>query len=216
MSSYVRPLIEAPTYRDSEGAVINYGNRWSGSPPEDAYSVDTHPERFAPLHVVADALITHLSEVYDVDITEGSETASDLLHPAFHDVVRSVRVQPNDQRCASLTFVFTAYPGICLHAGVLHDFHYPVCGCDACDENWESEADDLEQQVLATVRGNYRETIECGLRPGIHYAFTYPDGARSGRARSQELPAQRLADAKPILRDLRDGWGPWPHAATGC
>ena len=57
MSSYVRPLIEAPVFRDADGAVINYGSRWHGSPPEDTYSVDTHPERFAPLHVVADALI---------------------------------------------------------------------------------------------------------------------------------------------------------------
>ena len=154
MSSYVRPLIEAPVFRDADGAVINYGSRWHGSPPEDTYSVDTHPERFAPLHVVADALIAHLRETYDVEVDEGVEVAADLLRPAFHDVVRAVRIRPNDPKCASLTLVFTAYPGIYMHAGLLHDFHYPVCGCDACDSNWEAEADELEQRVFATVSGN--------------------------------------------------------------
>ena len=110
MSSYVRPLIEAPVFRDADGAVINYGSRWHGSPPEDTYSVDTHPERFAPLHVVADALIAHLRETYDVEVDEGVEVAADLLRPAFHDVVRAVRIRPNDPKCASLTLVFTAYP----------------------------------------------------------------------------------------------------------
>lgn len=40
-----------------------------GSPPEDTYSVDTHPERFAPPHTVAEALIGHLRETYDVEST---------------------------------------------------------------------------------------------------------------------------------------------------
>ena len=213
MSSYVRPLIEAPVFRDADGAVINYGSRWHGSPPEDTYSVDTHPERFAPLHVVADALIAHLRETYDVEVDEGVEVAADLLRPAFHDVVRAVRIRPNDPKCASLTLVFTAYPGIYMHAGLLHDFHYPVCGCDACDSNWEAEADQLEQRVFATVSGNYRETIERGLRPWVDYAFTYPDGASSGKSRSQDLPAQRLKDAKPVLRDLPVGWNHWPRPA---
>lgn len=211
MSSYVRPLIEAPVFRDADGAVINYGSRWHGSPPEDTYSIDTHPERFAPLHVVADALIAHLRETYDVEVDEGVEVAADLLHPAFHDVVRAVRIRPNDPQCASLTLVFTAYPGIYMHAGLLHDFHYPVCGCDACDSNWEAEADRLEQQVFATISGNFRETIESGPHAWVEYAFTYPDGASSGKSRSQDLPAQRLKDAKPVLRELPDRWSHWPH-----
>lgn len=129
-------------------------------------------------------------------------------------MIRAVRVRPNNSRCASLTLVFTAYPGIYMHAGLLHDFHYPVCGCDACDSTWEGEADELERHVFAIVSGNYRETIERGLRPWVSYAITYPDGASSsGRSRSQHLPAKRLKDAKRILRDLPDGWEPWPRRA---
>lgn len=57
VSPYLRPTIESPIFLDAEGQVIDYGNRWGGSPPEDTYSVDTHPERFAPIHAIADALI---------------------------------------------------------------------------------------------------------------------------------------------------------------
>lgn len=214
VTTYARPSIDAPVFRDAEGRVIDYGRRWNGSPPEDTYSVDTHPERFAPLHTVAEALIAYLRDTYDVHIVDDVETVEDLLHPPFHDVVRAVRIQPNDRACASLTLVFTAYPGIYMHAGLLHDFHYPVCGCDACDSTWEGEADDLEQQVLAVVSGNYREIIERGLRPWVDYAFTYPDGASSGRSRAQDLPAGRLKIARPVLRDLSEGWAAWPRAAT--
>ena len=212
MTSYVRPSIDAPVFRDARGQIIEYGRRWNDSPPDDTYSVDTHPERFAPLHTVADALITYLSETYDVSVEEGVAMATDLLRPAYYEVVRAVRLRPKDLACASVTIVFTSYPGIYMHAGLLHDFHYPVCGCDACDSTWESEADDLEKQVLAVVTGNYREGIERGIGPWVTYAYTDPDGASSGRSRAQDLPADRIKAAKPILRRLPDGWAAWPRS----
>ncbi|MFV0429414.1 MAG: DUF6226 family protein [Arachnia sp.] len=208
MSSYLRPVIEAPVFRDADDAVINYGDRWHGAPPQYTYSLDTHPERFAPLHVVADALIAHLRQTYDVELDQGVETAGDLLHPPAHDVVRAVRIRPSHPKCAPLTLVFDAYPGISLHAGLLHDFCYPACGCDACDSTWQAESDELERLVFATVSGTYRETIERGIRRW----FTYHDGASSGRSRSRDLPAQRLKAATPILRGLPHGWESWPRA----
>jgi hypothetical protein len=68
VSAYQRPSIDARVFRNADGLLIDYGNRWAGSPPEDTYSVDTHPERFAPLHEVADALITHVCDSYDVEV----------------------------------------------------------------------------------------------------------------------------------------------------
>ncbi|WP_374314810.1 DUF6226 family protein [Microbacterium sp.] len=212
MSAYARPPIDAPLIRDSEGNVIDFGRRWSGHPPEELYSVDAYPERFAPIHTIADALITHLRDAYEVEVTEGAHLAADLLHPAV-DVVRAVRLRPVDPRCAPLTFVCTGYPGVVLHAGLLHDFHHPVCGCEACDSTWESEADDLERHVLAVASGHYRETIDRGISAGVGYAFTFPDGTSSGRSRARDMPAARLRAAKPILRALPDGWAPWPRAA---
>lgn len=214
VSSYLRPSIEAPVFRDADGQVIDYGNRWSGSPPEDTYSVDTHPERFAPLHTIADALIEHLRDTYAVESEESEETAADLIHPAYHEVVRAVRIRPNDPACASLTFVFTAYPGIYLHAGLLNDFHFPVCGCDACDTSWQSEADALERTVLAVVTGHYRETLERRERdPWVGFAFTFPDGASSGGSREHGISAERFTAARSILREVGQ-WSAWPRAVS--
>lgn len=214
MTSYLRPPIEAPVFRDADGHVIDYGHRWPGSPPEETYSVDTHPERFAPLHTIADSLITYLRDTYDVRLIEREETAADLLHPA-PPFIRAVRIQPNDPACAAVTIVFTEYPGVLMHAGLLHDFYYPSCGCDACDSNWEMEARELERQVLAVVTGHYTEGIERGFHPWVEHSFTYPDGASSGRSRSQAFSVERVNAAKPVLRSLPEGWAAWPLAASG-
>ncbi|MBB6390208.1 DUF6226 family protein [Microbacterium thalassium] len=213
MTSYQRPLIDAPVFRGIDGEVIDYGNRWEGSPPEDTYSVDTHPERFAPLHTVALALIDHLGDTYDVALVEGDDAVADLLHPAS-DVIRAVRIQPTDPACAAVTIVFTKYPGIFMHAGLLHDFHYPVCGCDACDSTWDAEADALEQQLLAVASGNYSERIDRGPRPWIEHKFTYPgQGWQGGRGRARDISAERVKRAKPVLRNLPGGvWAAWPKA----
>lgn len=73
MSHYVRPVIDAGVFEDEQGRVIDYGNRWGDDgPPEDTYSVDPHPQRFAPIHTIGEALIAHLSETYDVSVTDGT------------------------------------------------------------------------------------------------------------------------------------------------
>lgn len=213
MSSYIRPAIALPAFHDADGHVIEYGNRWLGSPPEGTYSIDTHLERFAPLHDVADALIAHLREAYDVEIHEGADAAHDLTRPAPHTFLRAVRVQPRDPRCASLTFVFTAYPGILIHAGLLHDFASPRCGCHACDATWPSEADELERVVFAVVAGGYRETIQIGRQPWVGYSMTDADGSSAGQVPASDLPPQRLTDAARAFDALPDGWHPWPRTS---
>ena len=97
--------------------------------------------------------------------------------------------------------MFTAYPGIFLHAGLLHDFHYPACGCDACDSNWVAEADGLEQQVLAVVTGHYREGIERGLRPW-------------SSTRSPTLTAGLQGDLAPKTSPQSDSNRPSPSSET--
>jgi len=212
MTSYVRPAIASPVFHDDDGAVIEYGSRWPDSPPEESYSVDRHPERFAPLHVIAEALVAHLRAAYDVEVDEGTDVADDLIHP-LHDVVRAVRVRPRDPACAALTFVFTGYPGILLHAGQLHDSRYPACGCEACDEEWSRLADDLEQQVLAIVTGNYRESVGSGRHPLIESETTFPNGSSWSQTCGEEVPAERLASAVEALAGRSVPWAAWPAAA---
>ena len=131
---YVRPHLPTTVYYSPEGEPIPFGRQWGDDGPDpDSYSVDSHPERFAGLHAVARALIDHLRDVYDVDVDEDPVHAGEMLLDV-KDVLESVKVTPRRSGAAPLTFVLTGYPGVAVHAGVLHDFPFPVCGCDACDE----------------------------------------------------------------------------------
>ena len=112
----------------------------------------SNPGRFAGLHAIADALISHLEGTYAIDVREDPALAGDLLLPD-PDVRRAVRLTPHHAGAAPLTFVFTGFPGVIVHAGVLHDFPFPACGCDACDETSESTADRLEMLVLGVAVG---------------------------------------------------------------
>jgi hypothetical protein len=214
VSSYHRPPIETPVFRDAAGQIIEYGRRWEDSPPTETYSVDTHPERFAPLHTVADALVAHVAETYDVRITEGPDAAADLLRQS-RPFARAVRIEPIDPRCAAITLVYTDYPGIVMHAGLLHDFHFPICGCDACDSTGEAEVDEFERHVFAVVGGRYSESVDEGPDPWVGYSLEYPNGSTSGRGPiGEDLPVARVEAARPILRALSGGWAPWPRVAV--
>ncbi len=215
MVQYERPQVVEKVFRDASGRVIEYGSRWGGgSPPEDTYSVVSHPERFAPLHIVADALISHLRALYDVEVQEDPAFADDLLHERTEHL-RAVRLTPADPDAAPLTFVFTAFPGVIVHAGLLHDLVFPECGCDACDETWDTQAQDMEDKVFAVVAGRFQERM--GWREGAPWAehsFEYGERGRSGGGRrAWRLPAVRSAEGR--LRQLKHGWRPWP-ARTGA
>ena len=212
VSDYVRPALPSQVFYDSTGAVIDYGNRWSGGlAPEDSYGVVSNPQRFAPLHLVADALIQHLTGTYAVTVSEDAAFAADLMHEPG-DVLRAVRVVPANPAAAPLTFVYTSYPGVILHAGLLHDFPFPQCGCDGCDETAESAAQELERTVLAVAAGGYAERVNPGDQLPIGYEIASADGTRRGSgegARGLDCPTSRLRDAESQLRRLPGRWQPW-------
>jgi hypothetical protein len=173
--------------------------------------VDSHPERFAGLHIVARALIDHLAAAYDVEVHEDPVHARDLLIEV-RDVLHAVRVTPRDSGAAPLTFVLTGYPGVVVHAGVLHDFPFPVCGCDACDETAETTAERMEVLVLSVAAGGYAERYPVGSRWWSEYALTAFDGSGSESGSSEPGPvaATRLHEAEIRLRDVAGPWSPWP------
>lgn len=213
MSHYRRPDFPLEAYRDGQGHPIDYGNRWTGgSPPEDTYSRVGHPQRFTPLHRVADSLIDWLLDSFDVVADRDPGVASDLLFD-FEDVVRAVRVVPSNPLAAPLTFVFTGFPGILLHAGALHDSHYPVCGCDACDDDVDSLAEDLESVVRAVVSGGLCERRDPVDDELIDYRLGEPGSwEEAGSIPIGELSAERLESARALLPT--DGhWLPWPDAS---
>lgn len=209
---YVRPLLPEATYYSEDGVPIPYGRQWGDDGPDpESYSMDSHPERFAGLHMVARALIDHLAAVYDVEVHEDPAHAAELLMEA-RDVLQAVKVTPRRFGAAPLTFVLTGYPGLVVHAGLLHDFPFPVCGCDACDETAQTTADRLEMLVLTVAAGGYSERYPVGRRRWSEYALTAFDGSGSESGKSEPGPAavDRLHDAEVGLREVGGRWSPWP------
>lgn len=209
---YVRPLLSEGTYYSEDGVPIPYGRQWGDDGPDpESYSVDSHPERYAALHIVARALIDHLAAVYDVEVHEDPAHATELLMEA-RDVLQAVKVTPRNSGAAPLTFVLTGYPGVGVHAGLLHDFLFPACGCDACDETAATTADRLELLVLTVAAGGYSERYPVGRRRWSEYALRAFDGSgrESGKAEPGPAAVDRLHDAEIRLRDVAGGWSPWP------
>lgn len=210
---YVRPVLPNFRYYSPDGEPIRYGQRWGeNGPPPDTYSVLTHPERFAGLHEVARALISHLEATYDVQVDDGPSTSADLLWQPER-VDQSVRVTPRNPGAAPMTFVLTQPPGVIVHAGVLHDFVFPPCSCDACDETAESAADRLEMLVFAVAAGGYSERYPIHWRQRwLGYRLTAADGSakESGQGDPGPIAADRLRSGQTRLRDVPNGWLPWP------
>ncbi|MFB7892075.1 DUF6226 family protein [Microbacterium sp. NPDC056044] len=210
MPGYLRPSPARRVFVDDSGAPIAYGERWGGeSPPTDTYSVTSNLDRFAPLHDVADALIVWLQQSFDVVIDESLDVAADLARVP-KDAVRAVRMRPADEAASPLTFVFTSFPGIHLHAGFLVDAFFPVCGCDACDETWETGADELENTVRAVVEGGLSESFTKGAELPVSFRLQFGEGWRGGDSRAEDHPAERLAAAMAALAAHRT-WRAWPR-----
>lgn len=216
MSSYVRPPIVAPEFRDATGNVIPYGRRWGiESPPEDTYSVTSNLERLRPLHTVAEALIAHLIHEYDVDVSDDLTNASDLRFnvDVVGEVTRAVRLTPRSRQAAPLTFVLTEHPSVLVHAGALADLMFPTCGCDACDESWDAVSDELEWQVLAVAAGGLRETLSRGIRP--RYISAIEDAGHSiaskGTLANAAIARGRRERAKHVLAAAGGDWQAWPR-----
>ena len=213
MTGYERPALPTGVYVDEDGTPIEYGNRWGeNGPPEDAYSRTSNLDRFAGLHAVAHALIEWLRTVFDVEVETGPQVVADLLLQP-DDPIHAVRLTPRSTESAPLTFVLTSFPGVYLHAGVLHDFHFPVCGCDACDDDVRSLADELEWTVRMVANGHYSESVNPQASGWLGYRLEEP-GVRtnSGQSRTDEVSVQRLERARHLIPV--DGlWHPWPALA---
>ncbi|UQN15123.1 DUF6226 family protein [Gulosibacter sp. ACHW.36C] len=202
MSRYVRPPIDTMAFLELDGQFSGTGYR---SPASASPTKFAHPG--AALQVVADALVAHLRAAYDVEVTTGLTVADDLLFHPDSEIERAVRIRPRNEKCAPLTLVYTA-GGVCLHAGVLHDFPFPAR--DAAGADWMREADELEREVLAVAAGRYWEGIDKAAHPWIGYAFSFRDGKESGRSRADDWPSDRVDAAKRILFRLPIGWAAWP------
>lgn len=210
---YARPAVVTPRIVDADGSPIAFGERWGmDGPPEETYSVDAHPERFAPLHPIADALVAHLVTTFDASTTDALDEATSWFGGDGPRLLRAVRVEPTARDAAALTIAWTDYPGIRLRAGAAHEGLYPVCGCEACDEPWERVADDLEELVLAVADGRLQESTDRGIGYEIEDADGAVRASGWGSARSMGADGRARRRAARALLAARDGdrWLPWP------
>jgi hypothetical protein len=210
MVEYRRPAVPTTMYRDEAGRQLDYGHRWDeGSPPNDVYSTVTNPQRYAPLHTVARALIDWVQNTYDVAVVDEPAARADFMHSPGDDA-DVIRVTPRHPFAAPLTFALTSFPGLYVHAGLLHDFYFPACGCDACDDDVGHLLDDVESLVRTVVAGGYRERAGLGPADTVEFHLEGSDGAnQSGRQSVHELPEERATAA--LLSLPEDGqWQPWP------
>lgn len=211
MTAYRRPPIGNPTFVGPDGTSFEYGNRWGfDGPPEDTYSVDSHPERFAPVHGVATALVEHLVATYDVAVDEGEAVLADFRREPPRPVTRALRLRSASDEASDLAVAWDTYPGILLHAGVLLDAYLPMCGCDACDETAESMADELEGLVFAVAEGRFREWVDPERRI-VGHETTGPTRTGESWGFREDLSDAQLRAAADRLRSLSDGWRPWPR-----
>ncbi|MGW9158959.1 DUF6226 family protein [Microbacterium sp. NPDC055665] len=195
---FTRPALAIPEFVDESGQVIEYGSRWGDdSPPEDAYSRVSHPERFAPVVSVVDALVDHLETWYEVGVDRRTEESGERV---WH-------LRPTTGATVTLT---GPADSIRIEAGALTREIVPSCTCDACDETAESVADQVEETLLAIAAGGLREVFPVGQRRWLHTELRTPDGGRrsGGGEPDPSLSAEQLDDAADLLARLPDGW--WP------
>jgi hypothetical protein len=147
-SAFVRPAWASPVFRDENGTAVEYGHRWRGEPPKWAYSATSNLHRFAPLHLMADALVSCLAAEYQVVVSEAADNVDvlDTQPPAFD---RSARLSPEGASGESLTIIYTSYPGVVTYIGRKQDERFPACGCAACDDDVSDLCTDLEKHLLA-------------------------------------------------------------------
>ena len=184
--TYVRPIILEHGFLDADSSVIDYGHRWARDPDDDAYSLTTHPERFAPLHVVAHALIEHL----------GARAPR---------VGVALRIDPTTVGAAPIEFTLTPFPGVALRSGAGFFAAFPFCGCDACDDSVPRLIDELEETVFAIVAGGLEETAGG-------YTLELASGRR-GTYRDPDHHPPGLTDAQGRALTPQN-WAPWHPSST--
>jgi hypothetical protein len=184
------------------------GHRWGPKgPPLQAYSRVTNPERFAPLCNLAAKLLDRLETEFDVERAEGYG-----LDPELEDKKAarpSVSLVPRDVSAAPITITFSAFPGVHVRFGRWCTMAFPACGCDACDEITESEAQRLKSMIDDLIAGRFREAIVIPVigSSWIEWEFWKSAAVRSKqRSQLERAHAQRRLDASG---QASYEWKPW-------
>jgi hypothetical protein len=185
------------------------GNRWGAEgPPSEAYSRVTDPERFGSLRQVAAELLDRLELEFEAERAEGYG-----LDPELEQGVKlarpSVSLVPKDAGAAPIVVAFSDFPGIVVRFGRWCTAAFPVCGCDACDETAESEAERLKSMIENLTAGRFREAIRIPAEGPAWQEWEFWSGG--GRcAQESQLDPVRARQLGPAGDRSLYEWGPWP------
>lgn len=138
--------------------------KYSGSErvelPDEAYSRVTNPERFRPLHDAMLEMLNDLETLFDVERIEGHGLDEELESRSRDLAARpSIVLDPTDPEAASITVVFTDFPGLHMRLGRWYTDLFPSCGCDACDESAEGEIERATEMIESVTSGGFREAV---------------------------------------------------------
>lgn len=194
---------------------MNDDRMQSEVPPPEAYSRVTNPERFALLHSVALQLLGRLQMEFDVERLEGHGLDSELeeiftrSRETFATVLNlnrpSVALMPRDVTAAPMVVSFSAFPGLRVRFGRWHIEDFPRCGCDACNETAESEAERLTVLIGDLTAGRFREGIRIHENGNAWKEHWFE--ASSGTSQLDPVRARELIAGSE--RSTYE-WAPWP------
>lgn len=173
-------------------------------PPNEAYGRVTDPERYSLLWDTADELIAGLLADYAVDRTDDVSLDPHLTDGLAGGVRRLTRLIPQTDGAGTLTVAYSGFPGLAVRFGRWHVERFPVCGCDACDEQPPVLATEFREHALALVAGEFSERLRQTPEPRLEYSYA---GRESGSTTGMSL-AETLADSEPLAVN----WLAWPRA----
>ena len=183
--------------------------RWGPEgPPPEAYSRVTNPERFAPLHGFALELLDRLETDFDVERTEAygldpEVEIAELARP-------SIRLVPRHDDAAPIFVAFSTFPGLRVKVGRWYTTGFPSCGCDACDETADDEAERLASIVDDVTAGRFHEAIRLPLlgKAWHETEFWSAHGSHSSKGRLDRARARQMLAGSDLSAFE---WRPWTH-----
>ena len=169
------------------------------------YGRVTNAARFTMLHWIALDLLDQLQRDFAVERVEPYKR-DDLDRFARVPLARpAVALVPQDPGCAPLVIACSSFPGLLVRAGGYYQRAFPGCGCDACDENPEEEADRFRRLVDAVTTGHFRELLE---RRGDGTATLVWELESTGRS-SREQMTLTSTHASSVKLGSISHWKPW-------
>lgn len=180
-------------------------NDWhDGTPPPEAYSRITNPERFRPLHTLALALVEQLAVDYEVARSDTFVLLPDVR--PFEHAHTPVTLTPVTPNGAPIAIAFTEFPSVIVRYGKWLSDPFPSCGCDACDETAEGEGERLERLLREVVAGFLVERLSIPWfgDARLHWELGAHGGGFCSLPREQ---ARVLLGGGP----KRVQWQPWPR-----